>query len=347
MKTDLLKFTESGGCSAKISPLQLQEILKSFPAPVDPNIIVDIGTHDDAGVYKVNDDLALVLTTDFFPPVCSDPYEFGQIAVANSLSDIYAMGARPVVALNIMMFPSAKLPMEVYSEILRGGYDKAAEAGVSIIGGHTIDDNVPKYGLAVTGFARPDSIITNAALKPGDVLILTKPVGTGTILAASGLGMDDADDLSIALESMKQLNDKASAIMCDAGVRSATDITGFGLAGHALKMAKASGVSVSIDMHSVPLMGKVLEYTDSGCIPGASFRNLSYAEPDTEFDGKLDYNHKMLAFDAQTSGGLLMGVSSDKASGLLRKLQSSGHSGASIVGFVTELTGKYLYLNYC
>ncbi|MFO7574939.1 MAG: selenide, water dikinase SelD [Bacteroidales bacterium] len=347
MKTDLLKFTESGGCSAKISPLQLQEVLKALPIGIDPNIIVDIDTHDDAGVYRVNDELALVLTTDFFPPVCSDPYEFGQIAVANSLSDIYAMGARPVVALNIMMFPSAKLPMQVYADILKGGYDKAAEAGVSIIGGHTIDDSVPKYGLAVTGFVRPDSIITNAALEPGDVLILTKPVGTGTIMAASRLGMADPDDLSIALEYMKQLNDKASAIMSDTGVRSATDITGFGLAGHALKMAKASKVSVSIDMHSVPLMGKVLGYTDSGCIPGASFRNLAYAEPDTGFDENLDYNHKMLAFDSQTSGGLLMGVSSVKASGLLRKLQSSGHAGASIIGFVTELTGKYLYLNYC
>ncbi len=347
MKTDLLKFTDSGGCSAKLSPQQLQEVLKGLPVATDKNIIVDIDTHDDAGVYKINDDLALVLTTDFFPPVCSDPYDFGQIAVANSLSDVYAMGGRPVVALNIMMFPSDKLPMEAYSDILRGGYEKAAEAGVSIIGGHTIEDSIPKYGLAVTGFVKPDSIITNAALKPGDALILTKPLGTGTILSASRLGMADPQDLSLAISYMKQLNDKASAIMFDAGVKSATDITGFGLAGHTLKMARASGVSVSIDMHSVPVIGKVLEYTESGCIPGASFRNLSYAEPDTEFDSELGYNHKMLAFDAQTSGGLLMGVTSGKASGLLRKLQSSGHKGAAIIGYVSELTGKYLYLNYC
>ncbi|MBE0673870.1 MAG: selenide, water dikinase SelD [Bacteroidales bacterium] len=344
MEVDLLKFTDSGGCSAKISPAQLQEVLKVLPLQINPDILVDIDTHDDAGVYRVNDELALVLTTDFFPPVCSDPYEFGQIAAANSLSDVYAMGAKPVVALNIMMFPASKLPMEAYAEILRGGYDKAAEAGVSIIGGHTIDDAVPKYGMAVTGFVHPQSIITNAALREGDVLILTKPVGTGTILAASRLGLADNADLRLALDQMKVLNNKASAIMCDAGVRSATDITGFGLGGHALKMAKASGVTIRLSMESVPLIGKVLSYTDSGCIPGASFRNLAYAEPDAIFDESLDYNYRMLAFDAQTSGGLLMGVRREKVPEVLAKLKSSAHHSAAVVGNVTAFDGKYLFL---
>jgi selenide,water dikinase len=342
---DLLRFTEGGGCSAKISPLQLQEILKVMPLQVNPDILVNIDTHDDAGVYRVNDELALVLTTDFFPPVCSDPYEFGQIAAANSLSDVYAMGAKPVVALNIMMFPSAALPMEVYAAIMKGGYDKAAEAGVSIIGGHTIDDAVPKYGMAVTGFVHPGAIITNAALKPGDTLVLTKPIGTGTILAACRLGLASSEDLSAALSQMKTLNNKASAIMIDAGVKSATDITGFGLGGHALKMAKASAVSVHLNMESVPLIGKVLSYTDSGCIPGASFRNLAYAEPDTGFDEALDYNFRMLAFDAQTSGGLLMGVGGDKVNEVLSKLKSSNHQSASVVGHVSDFEGKYLYLS--
>ncbi len=162
MKIDLLQMVEYGGCSAKISPKQLEEILKYLPLPADPNILVDIDTHDDAGVYRVNDELALVLTTDFFPPVCSDPYEFGQIAAANSISDVYAMGGDPVLALNIMMFPAAKLPMEAYAEILKGGFDKATEAGVRIIGGHTIDDFPPKYGLAVVGYIHPQKIITNA-----------------------------------------------------------------------------------------------------------------------------------------------------------------------------------------
>src|SRR5512133_80587 len=198
MKIDLLQMVEYGGCSAKISPKQLEEILKYLPLPVDPNILVDIDTQDDAGVYRVNDDLALVLTTDFFPPVCSDPYEFGQISAANSISDVYAMGGDPVLALNIMMFPAAKLPMEAYSEIMKGGFDKAAEAGVRIIGGHTIDDFPPKYGLAVTGFINPGKIISNAGARPGDLLILTKPVGTGIIMAAQRLNMASESDIEEA-----------------------------------------------------------------------------------------------------------------------------------------------------
>src|SRR5512133_2998915 len=173
MKTDLLQMVEYGGCSSKIPPRQLEEILKFLPLPYDPNILVDIDTQDDAGVYRINSDLALVLTTDFFPPVCSDPYEFGQISAANSISDVYAMGGDPVLALNIMMFPASRLPMEAYRQILQGGYDKASEAGVRIIGGHTIDDFPPKYGLAVTGYVHPDKIITNGGARPGDMLVLT------------------------------------------------------------------------------------------------------------------------------------------------------------------------------
>ena len=199
-------MVEYGGCSSKISPKQLEEILKYLPLPADPNILVDIDTHDDAGVYRVNDDLALVFTTDFFPPVCSDPYEFGQIAAANSISDVYAMGGDPVLALNIMMFPAAKLPMEAYAEILKGGFDKAAEAGVRIIGGHTIDDSPPKYGLAVVGYVHPGRIITNAGARPGDNLILTKPLGTGVIMAGQRLGMADEQDIAEAMRLMKLLN---------------------------------------------------------------------------------------------------------------------------------------------
>src|SRR5512133_2502835 len=194
MKTDLLELVEYGGCSSKISPKQLEEILKLLPLPADPNILVDIDTHDDAGVYRINAELALVLTTDFFPPVCSDPYDFGQIAAANSISDVYAMGGDPVLAMNIMMFPSSKLPMEAYSAILKGGYDKASEAGVRIIGGHTIDDFPPKYGLAVTGFVHPDKIVTNANASDGDILILTKPLGTGIISAGLRTGLASETD---------------------------------------------------------------------------------------------------------------------------------------------------------
>ncbi|MCX6328823.1 MAG: selenide, water dikinase SelD [Bacteroidia bacterium] len=345
MKVDLLQMVESGGCSAKISPKQLEEILKYLPLPDDPNILVNIDTHDDAGVYKINDELALVLTTDFFPPVCSDPFEFGQIAAANSISDVYAMGGDPVVALNIMMFPAAKLPLEAYKEILKGGYDKASEAGVKIIGGHTIDDFPPKYGLAVVGYIHPKKIITNAGARPGDSLILTKPVGTGTILAGQRLKLASGKDVDEALQLMKMLNKSGAEVMKKHSIKGATDVTGFGLAGHALKMAKASNVTICLNMKKVSLIGDVYRLTDDGCIPGASFRNLDFAEPDTKFDPELDYNLKMLAFDAQTSGGLLMSVNSGTENEVLAELKSSGLERSAIVGYVKDYKDKFLYLD--
>jgi len=345
MKIDLLQMVEYGGCSAKISPKQLEEILKYLPLPEDPNILVDIDTQDDAGVYRINDDLALVLTTDFFPPVCSDPYEFGQIAAANSISDVYAMGGDPVLALNIMMFPAAKLPMEAYAEILKGGFDKATEAGVRIIGGHTIDDFPPKYGLAVVGYIHPGKIITNAGAKPGDSLILTKPIGTGIILAGHRLGMVYDDDLAESGRLMKLLNKSGAEVMKKNNVKGATDITGFGFAGHALKMARASKVSLKINMKEVPLIGNSYQLTEEGCIPGASFRNLEYAEKDIDFASGLDYNLKMIAFDAQTSGGLLFSASQDKVSIILEDLHAAGLLNSKVIGSVIESGDKYIYLN--
>jgi selenide,water dikinase len=345
MKVDLLKMVEYGGCSAKISPKQLEEILKYLPLPKDPNILVDIDTQDDAGVYKINDELALVLTTDFFPPVCSDPYEFGQIAAANSISDVYAMGGDPVLALNIMMFPAARLPMEVYAEILKGGFDKATEAGVRIIGGHTIDDFPPKYGLAVVGYVHPKKVITNAGAKPGDYLILTKPIGTGIILAGHRLGMASDDNITEVKNLMKQLNNLGAEVMKKYNIKGATDITGFGLAGHALKMAKASSVSLNISMKKISLIGSTYRLTDDGCIPGASFRNLEYAEKYITFATDLDYNLKMIAFDAQTSGGLLFCAPDDKVEQILSDLQDSGIRESRVIGQVTEQKEKLIYLN--
>lgn len=342
MTVDLLDFTESGGCSAKISPKLLEEFLKHLPVSADPNILVGIDTHDDAGVYRVNDDLALVFTTDFFPPVCSDPYEFGQIAAANSISDVYAMGATPVMALNIMMFPSGKLPLEAYASILRGGAGKASEAGLNIIGGHTIDDNTPKYGLAVIGFVRPRRIITNSAANPGDLLILTKPVGTGVILAGQRMKMASGEDVNEALRLMKSLNATAAMVMQRFGVKAATDVTGFGLAGHALKMARAGNVTIEIGLEALPLIGDAYRLADEGCIPGAAFRNLDFVEEDTYFEGNLDYNLKMLSMDAQTSGGILMCVS-DKISGeVVSALREEGLAATAIIGKVTEKGEKYL-----
>jgi len=344
MKIDLLQMVENGGCSAKISPKLLDEILKFLPLPADPNILVDIDTHDDAGVYKVNDELALVLTTDFFPPVCSDPYEFGQIAAANSISDVYAMGGDPIVALNIMMFPAARLPMEAYADIIKGGADKATEAGVRIIGGHTIDDSTPKYGLAVVGYVHPGKIVTNAGARPGDLLILTKPVGTGVILAGQRLGLAMEQDIDEAKKQMKLLNRSAAEVMRKFNIRGATDITGFGLAGHALKMARASKVSISLDLKQVPMIGDTYRLLDEGCIPGAAFRNLDYAETDTFFSSGIDYNLKMLVFDAQTSGGLLMSVPEKIVGNVLSSLLAAGLVESSIIGHVSGKEDKYLHL---
>jgi len=345
MKIDLLQMVENGGCSAKIPPRQLEEILKYLPLPEDPNILVDIDTHDDAGVYKVNDELALVLTTDFFPPVCSDPYEFGQIAAANSISDVYAMGGTPVVALNILMFPAARLPMEAYAEILKGGSDMASEAGLRIIGGHTIDDFPPKYGLAVVGYIHPEKIITNAGARPGDSLILTKPIGTGTILAGQRLNMADRKDIDEALRLMKLLNKSGAEVMKKYDIKGATDVTGFGLAGHILKMARASKVSVRINMKKVPLIGNAYKLIDEGCIPGAAFRNLEYAETDTLFAPDLDYNLKMLAYDAQTSGGLIISASHDLEKKIIAELKDAGLEDSSVIGYVTEPAGKLVHLD--
>jgi len=337
-------MVEYGGCSAKIPPEQLEEILKYLPLPGDPNILVDIDTHDDAGVYKINDNLALVLTTDFFPPVCSDPYEFGQIAAANSISDVYAMGGDPVLGLNIMMFPSAKLPMEAFAEILKGGFDKAAEAGVRIIGGHTIDDFPPKYGLSVVGYVHPEKIITNAGARSGDSLILTKSIGTGVILAGHRLGMVSDKDLTEANNSMKMLNNTGAEVMKKYNIKGATDVTGYGLIGHAFKMAKASRVSFEITMKDVPLLGNSFDLVNEGCIPGASFRNLQYAEKHIECAQDLDYNLKMIAFDAQTSGGLLFAAPDGNVTMILEDLHAAGLVNSRVIGHVVDPKEKSIYL---
>jgi selenide,water dikinase len=338
-------MVEYGGCSSKIPPRQLEEILKHLPLPSDPDILVDIDTHDDAGVYRINDELALVFTTDFFPPVCSDPYEFGEIAAANSISDIYAMGGDPVIALNIMMFPASKLPAEAYAEIIKGGFDKATEAGVRIIGGHTIDDFPPKYGLAVIGYVHPRKIVTNAGASAGDILILTKPIGTGVIMAGQRSGIAKDDDVKTALELMKLLNKSGASVMKKYGIKGGTDVTGFGLAGHALKMARASNVSISLKMRSVPLIGDTYSLLDEGCIPGASFRNLEYAEEGIHFVPGLDYNLRMAAFDAQTSGGLLMSVPESLAEEVLRDLHAASLTSSSIIGSVLPRGKKHIILD--
>jgi selenide,water dikinase len=335
-KFDLLSMVEYGGCSAKLPARELEDALSGLPKASHPNLLVGSETHDDAGVYKISEEMALVQTTDFFPPVCSDPYEFGQIAAANALSDVYAMGGEVLTALNIVMFP-AHAPLDVLKEILQGGTDKVTEAGGVILGGHTIVDPVPKYGLAVTGIVHPSKIITNAAAQEGDVLLLSKPIGAGVILAGKRLGEVSQADHQAVLESMKQLNKHSGAIMQKFGVRCATDITGFGLAGHALKLALASNVTVHIETGAIPCFHGVEVLLELGCIPGACFRNQEYAGQRIRFSEGVSYEKKMLMFDAQTSGGMLICCPEKHWKEINTQLRDAGYVSAERVGSIGTL----------
>lgn len=332
---DLMTTVEYGGCSAKLAPKELSELLSSIPLLKDKNIMVDIESHDDAGVYRLNAETAIIVTTDFFPPVCSEAFSFGEIAATNSLSDVYAMGGQPLLALNLNMFPSKNIPLEVLRDILLGGQSKINESGAFTMGGHTIDDSPPKYGLAVVGIVHPDKLITNSGAKVGQKLILTKPLGIGVILAGKRLSLTSDKAYQAAINEMKTLNKKGAELMQKYGVKGATDITGFGLLGHAMKMAQSSGVTMQINPTSLPLLNEVKELIDDGCIPGAAFRNLEFVKDNIEFTSNCTIIEKMAATDAQTSGGLFIAVDADKAEQLLKELHESKiHPQAAIIGEV-------------
>ncbi len=342
-KFDLLSTTHYGGCSAKIPQGRLSELLQNLPLLKDANVLVDISTHDDAGVYRLDDERALVVTTDFFPPMCSDAYEFGQIAAANSLSDVYAMGGTPLLVLNLNMFPSQKIPLEVLRDILQGGTEKVAEAGAFVMGGHTIEDEVPKYGLAVVGMVHPDRMITNSGVKAGQKLVLTKPLGVGVALAAHRMGMISGEVHQEVLESMKLLNGQGAQVVMRYGVRGGTDVTGFGLLGHSLKMAQGADCTVRIDSRAVPLFDEVEALLGDGCIPGAAFRNLEYVSDSMFVDEGVSLARKMALCDAQTSGGLLVAVDAHLAQEMVDELRTSTpHTTASIVGEVCARSGHWL-----
>ena len=279
---------------------------------------------DDAAVYLLSDDKALVFTADFFTPIVDDPYDFGRIAAANALSDVYAVGGAPFAALNIVCFPKDDLPAEVLSEILRGGRDKAEEAGVVILGGHTIDDPEPKYGLSVTGSIHPDRVVTNAGAKPGDRLVLTKPLGTGIISTAIKRGAARADHVDSAVDQMAALNRAAAEAMVEVGVSACTDVTGFGLLGHLLNIADASGVTVEIDYKSIPYLPGVGEYIDQGFVPGGTERNLEALRGSIAWPRNFRDADKVALADAQTSGGLAIAVSEDKVASLQSALEARG-----------------------
>jgi selenide, water dikinase len=338
---DLLQTVEQGGCSAKLPAQLLEAIVKGIPVLEKEQLLVGTDTHDDAAVWKVDENTAIISTTDFFPPLCSDPYEFGQIAAANALSDVFAMGGTAIMALNLVMFPSSRIDIGVLEEILRGGADKVAESGAVLAGGHTIDDYPPKYGLAITGIIHPDRIITNSGAAAGEVLILAKPLGTGAIVAGHRIGALSPEHYQAALDGMKLLNKRGAEVMRSHGIRCATDITGFGLLGHAYEMAAGSRVAIRIRSKAVPLLPGAYDLADMGCIPGASFRNLSYADPHVRFAANVDYNLKMLLVDAQTSGGLLFSCPPGQARTIVQELQDSGYPAAAVIGEIIKAEEEY------
>ena len=304
--------------------------MRRLPALNDENVIVGVATSDDAGVYRLKDDLAIVQTVDFFTPIVDDPYDFGRIAAANSISDIYAMGARPISALNIAAFPSATLDIRILERIIEGGAVIAQQARVAIIGGHTIKDPEPKFGMAVVGVADPRKIVTNAGARPGDVLLLTKPLGTGILATALKHGAIDAAQMATAVQWMVQLNDKASAAMLEHGAHAATDITGFGLLGHALEIARASRVRLRIVADAVPLMDDVLRLIDEGHVASGSRDNARSNEGAATFSQAVAENRRTALFDAQTSGGLLIAIAPERAEALQEAIVANGGLAARI-----------------
>lgn len=311
----------------------MAQVLRQLPRPKDPNLLVGAEWFDDAAVYRLDESTALVTTLDFFPPLVDAPYTFGQIAAANSLSDVYAMGGRPLTALNIVGFPDDALPSDVLGEILRGGSERVSAAGAVIAGGHTVRDREVKYGLSVTGVIHPDRIMTNGGAMVGDSLVLTKPIGSGILTSAAKAGKIPQSDLAEAIDVMTDLNAGACEAMLEVGVHSVTDITGFGLVGHAYEMAAASAVTLELEADKVPLLENTLRLAGDGIVTRAHKSNLEHVGDKFEPKGIDDTLVKVLA-DAQTSGGLLISVAADRADQLVEALNKRKTRAAAIVGSV-------------
>lgn len=332
----LTEFANTGGCAAKLSPLDLGKILREVRGNSNPDVLVGFDRSDDAGVYRINDELAIVQTLDLITPVADDPFLFGQIAAANSLSDVYAMGGTPITALNICCLPMPRLPSEAVNALLAGGLQKVEEAGAALLGGHTVRDDQLKYGLSITGVIHPREVVTNAGAQVGDRLILTKPIGTGILVRAIRLRRATVNDFQDPLAMMATLNKTACHVMKRFGANACTDVTGFGLAGHSLEIAKASGVGVQISIDAIPayeFSRRILN--DRGdCKAEAANRALAadfYFRSPT-----VDSDLEALMFDPQTSGGLLISVAESKALPMLQELRAQGVVHAAIIGEVIE-----------
>lgn len=337
-KKKLMQLSARCGCAGKFTPDDLAKVLKHIEVKEeerDPNLLVGFDKSDDAGVYKISEDMALVQTVDFFTPVANDPYTFGQIAAANALSDVYAMGGKPLTALNLSCF-SASIGADILAEILKGGADKIRESGATIAGGHTITDEEVKYGVSVTGIINPSKVITNSGAQVGDVLILTKPIGSGVLTTALKIEFITDEEFEEASKVMATLNKIASEEMQKIGVNSCTDITGFGLIGHAYEMAAGSEVALEIDSNKIPIMNKVKDLTKEYCLPSGAYSNEKHFDKWVSFSKEIDDITKLTFFDPQTSGGLLISVNIEKAEALLENINRRSEIKAAIIGRVVE-----------
>jgi len=319
-----------------LGPGDLNKALGGLPLISDPNVIRGMESLDDAGVYRVTDDLAIIQTIDYFTPIVDDPYMFGQIAVANALSDVYAMGGKPLTAMNVVCFPTESLDISVLKNILRGGIDKMGEAKVTLVGGHSIDDTELKYGLSVTGTVHPKQLVTNSGAKAGDKLILTKPLGTGIISTAVKAGVVDEKTVAKITKCMATLNDKASELMQEIGVHACTDITGFGFLGHTVQLAQNSRVGINIDITSIPFFPEAGEFAKQGLCPAGLHRNREFYSPCVEISSEVPIHMQDVLFDPQTSGGLLVCLAPRKAELLLGRLRQEGVKEAAIIGEVVS-----------
>ena len=337
----LTKLASCAGCGAKVGAGTLARMLEGFETHYDPRLIVGYDKSDDASVYVITDEVALVQTTDFFPPIVDDPYLFGQIAAANALSDVYAMGGEPRTALNIMCLPES-MDRHTVHEILRGGYAKAYEAGAIITGGHTIHGAEPIYGLAVAGFVHPQKVLTNSGAKPGDVLLLTKPLGVGVITTAAKAELVEEPVLERIYRQMATLNRAARDVLVEYPVHSCTDVTGFALLGHSFEMAQGSGCTLRIRTADVPFHPEAWELADMGFLPAGAYRNRDYAEYGVEA-GAVSRTMQDLLYDPQTSGGLLMALPMEEAADCLRELRTVAPD-AACIGRVTERTENWIVL---
>lgn len=328
--TRLTAFSHGAGCACKLGPAELAEILRFVPPALDPRVLVDAANRDDAAVFRLTPDRAVVATVDFFTPVVDDAYDFGRIAAANALSDLYAMGATPLFTLCLVGWPRGQLPFELLGEVLRGGQEVVREAGAFILGGHSVDDPEPKFGMVAVGEARPDRIVTNAGARPGDSLVLTKALGTGVLTTALKRDLIGTEQLAPAVRGMTALNAGASRAMLEVGVSAATDVTGFGLLGHLHSLLRASGAAARVRADALPWLPGARDAAERGAIPGGTKRNRESVAAAVTFADHVPEVVRVLSCDAQTSGGLLIALPAPRAAALTTALAREGATGAVI-----------------